>query len=152
MLRTAILSLAVLASAADHPAIKIIALLQKLQAQVKEEGEAETNSYGKFTYWCGEVIKENEGIVKKSSEEISVAESSIKALTEDIAALTHEIAELEAEITKDTAGKANAETLRGESNTVYGTNKADLEATIQAVADAVTALEASKPEIGRAHV
>merc|ERR1719460_2756457 len=82
--------------AQDHPAVKIIALLQKLQQQVKEEGEAETNSYGKFTYWCGEVIKENEGIVKKSSEEIAVAESSIKALTEDIAAL-------EAEITEDIA-------------------------------------------------
>ena len=27
--------------------VKIINLLQKLQAQVKEEGEAETNAYGK---------------------------------------------------------------------------------------------------------
>jgi uncharacterized small protein (DUF1192 family) len=131
----------------DHPAVKIIALLQKLQAQVKEEGEAETNSYGKFTYWCQEVIKENEGIVKKSSEEIAVAESSIQALTEDIAALEHEIEELEAEITKDTSAKANGETLRTEGNTLYGTNKADLEATIQAVADAITALESSKPSM-----
>jgi len=137
---------------ADHPAVKIIALLQKLQAQVKEEGEAETNSYGKFTYWCQEVIKENEGIVKKSSEEIAVAESSIKALTEDIAALEAEITELEAEITKDTAAKANAETLRGEANTLYGTNKADLEATIQAVADAITALESSKPSMAQTKV
>ena len=134
---------------ADHPAVKIIALLQKLQAQVKEEGEAETNSYGKFTYWCQEVIKENEGIVKKSSAEIAVAESSIKALTEDIAALEAEITELEAEITKDTAAKANGETLRGEANTLYGTNKADLEATIQAVADAITALESSKPSMAQ---
>merc|ERR1719158_2595950 len=133
--------------AGEHPAVKIIALLQKLQAQVKEEGEAETNSYGKFTYWCGEVIKENEGIVKKSSEEISVAESSIKALTEDIAALTSEIAELEAEITKDTAAKENADGIRTEQNTLYGTNKGDLEATIQAVDDAITALEASKPAL-----
>merc|ERR1719482_1050434 len=39
------------------------------------------------------------------------------------------------------------ESNRGESNTLYGTNKADLEATIQAVADAITALESSKPSM-----
>ena len=72
-----------------------------------------------------------------------------QALTEDIAALEAEITELEAEITKDTAAKANGETLRGEANTLYGTNKADLEATIQAVADAITALESSKPSMAQ---
>jgi len=141
------LVLATQAAAGDHPAVKIIALLQKLQAQVKEEGEAEANAYNKFTYWCSEVIKENEGIVKKSSEEISVAESSIKALTEDISALTTEIEQLEAEITKDTASKASADSIRTDGNTLYGTNKGDLEATIQAVDDAITALEDSKPAL-----
>merc|ERR1719421_1347337 len=100
-----------------------------------------------FTYWCGEVIKENEGIVKKSKEEIEVAKSSIQALTEDIAALTAEIEQLEADITKDESAKATMESQRGEANTLYGTNKGDLEATIQAVGDAIAALEGSKPSL-----
>merc|ERR1719158_2266719 len=133
--------------AGDHPAVKIIALLQKLQAQVKEEGEVETNAYGKFTYWCSEVIKEQDGIIKKAKQEISVAESSIKALTEDIAALTSEIEQLEADITKDESSKSTMESQRGEANTLYGTNKGDLEATIQAVGDAIKALEDSKPSL-----
>jgi len=143
----AIAAQALRVEAGDHPAVKIINLLQKLQAQVKEEGEAETNAYGKFTYWCGEVIKENEGIVKKSKEEIEVAKSSIQALTEDIAALTAEIEQLEADITKDESAKATMESQRGEANTLYGTNKGDLEATIQAVGDAISALEGSKPSL-----
>ena len=133
------------AVAREHPAVKIINLLQKLQAQIKEEGEMETNAYGKFTYWCGEVIKEQEGIIKKSTQEISVAEASIEALTEDIAALESEIAQLTKDLETDESQKANAEKLRGEANTLYGTNKGDLEATIAAVGDAITALQDSKP-------
>ena len=37
-------------SAGDHPAVKIITLLGKLQTQVKEEGQAEEHAYAKFTY------------------------------------------------------------------------------------------------------
>jgi uncharacterized small protein (DUF1192 family) len=144
---TAAQATASLTVATDHPAVKIIALLQKLQAQVKEEGEAETNAYGKFTYWCSEVIKENAGIVKKSKEEISVSQSSIEALTEDIATLTREIEQLEADITTDDSQKANAQKLRDSGNGLYGTNKADMEATVAAVGDAITALESSKPAL-----
>ena len=36
-------------SAGDHPAVKIITLLGKLQTQVKEEGQAEEHAYAKFT-------------------------------------------------------------------------------------------------------
>ena len=50
--------LAPLAVAGDHPATKIISMIQKLQEQVKEEGAEDTHVYGKFTYWCDETIKE----------------------------------------------------------------------------------------------
>merc|ERR1719515_262135 len=82
----------------DHPAVKIIALLQKLQAQVKSEGEEETHLYGKFTYWCDETIKEKTASVAEHEETMSVASSTIESLTEDIPALTADINALVSEI------------------------------------------------------
>merc|ERR1719311_328274 len=129
----------------EHPATKIITLLQGLQQQIKEEGQEETHLYGKFTYWCGETIKDKEKSVKEYEETISVAESSIKALTEDIAALDSELTALGEELEKDSAAKAKMQEERDSANTLYMGSKADLEMTIDAVAQAITALEASKP-------
>jgi hypothetical protein len=62
----------------EHPATKIITLLQGLQEQIKEEGQEETHLYGKFTYWCGETIKDKEKSVTEYEETISVATSTSK--------------------------------------------------------------------------
>merc|ERR1719160_2297042 len=129
----------------EHPATKIITLLQGLQEQIKEEGQEETHLYGKFTYWCSETIKDKEKSVKEYEETISVATSTIKALTEDIAALETEITALGEELEKDSASKAKMQTERDDANKLYIDNKADLEMTIDAVKSAITALEASKP-------
>merc|ERR1719199_2338749 len=114
----------------EHPATKIITLLQGLQVQIKEEGQEETHLYGKFTYWCSETIQ---------------------ALTEDIAALETELEALEKELEKDTASKATMGEERDTANGLYMDNKADLESTIDAVASAITALEASKPAFLQQH-
>jgi len=132
-------------NAKEHPAVKVITLLKNLQVQVKEEGQAETHAYGKFTYWCGETIKAKTSAVKKYDEEIAVSTSQIQALTEDIAALEKEIEALGADITADEAAKTNMKTSRDEDNSAYMTNKGDLESTITAVEEAITALEGSKP-------
>jgi len=129
----------------EHPATKIITLLQGLQVQIKEEGQEETHLYGKFTYWCQETIKDKEKSVKEYEETISVAGSTIQALTEDIAALETELTALGEELEKDSASKATMQEERDSSNGLFMDNKADLEMTIDAVGQAITALEASKP-------
>jgi len=129
----------------EHPATKIITLLQGLQEQIKEEGQEETHLYGKFTYWCGETIKDKEKSITEYKETISVATSTIQALTEDIAALETELTALGEELEKDSASKAKMQEERDSANTLYMDSKADLEATIEAVGSAITALEASKP-------
>merc|ERR1719331_3791601 len=78
-------------------------------------------------------------------ETMAVAKSTIQALTEDIAALESELTALGEELEKDGAAKATMQTERDHANTLYMDNKADLESTIDAVGQAVTALEASKP-------
>merc|ERR1719252_474515 len=76
---------------------------------------------------------------------MSVAKSTITALTEDVAALETELTALGEELEKDGAAKATMQTERDDANTLYMDNKGDLEATIDAVGQAITALEASKP-------
>jgi hypothetical protein len=129
----------------EHPATKIINLLQGLQEQIKEEGQEETHLYGKFTYWCGETIKDKEKSITEYKETISVATSTIQALTEDIAALESELTALGEELEKDTASKETMTQERDSANGLYMDNKGDLEMTIDAVGQAITALEGSKP-------
>jgi len=129
----------------DHPAVKIIALLQKLQNQAKEEGEAEAAQFSKFQYWCTEMTKEKEGVIKKAKEDIAMAQAQMQALTEDIAQLDSEVTALTTEISHDDAGKTAASDQRSTDNGVYVQNKGDIEGTISAVGDAISALESSKP-------
>jgi len=144
MLRAAILSLAILASAGDHPAIKIIALLQKLQAQVKEEGETEQHAYSKFQYWCAELTKKTKKELAEAKAEISLQTSTIEALSADIESLTFEISELETSKTDADAAKTKATSERNAANAAYIKARDDLQATISAVDSATTALQGSK--------
>merc|ERR1719389_822884 len=86
-----------------------------------------------------------EKAIKTHTEEIDVATASIKALTADIEALTNEIAELDAELTKDNAQKATAIENRNTENGEFLDAKADLESTVSALAEAISALEANAP-------
>merc|ERR1719231_1122278 len=103
----------------EHPATKVITLLQGLQEEIKEEGQEETHLYGKFTYWGSETIKDKEKSVKEYEETISVATSTIQAMTEDIAALESELTAIGEELEKDSAAKANMQEERDSANTLY---------------------------------
>jgi len=129
----------------DHPAIKIIALIEKLQAQVKEEGDAATHLYGKFTYWCDETSKKKAAAIKGYEEDIKISSSAIEALTADIKTLDKEITALGESITASEAARARAQEVRDKALAAYQQNKSDLEATIQAVKDCIVALEAAMP-------
>jgi hypothetical protein len=130
-------------TAEEHPAVAIIALLEKLSAQVKTEGEAEAVEYAKFSQWCTDLIGAKEAAIKKSEEEIAVASASIQALETDIAALTEEIGDLETEITKDGAAQTKMQTNRDDENGEYLLDKKDLEDTITALDEAITEMENS---------
>merc|ERR1719420_284634 len=81
-----------------HPAVKIIALLSKLQAQVKEEGEAETAAYAKFQYWCSDLTAAKKKAIAEAEDTIAKSETSIEALSEDIAVLEADIAAITKEL------------------------------------------------------
>merc|ERR1719258_886534 len=114
MLKTLIIGLAALVSAGDHPAVKIITLLGKLQMQ--EEGQAEEHAYAKFTYWCSELTKKTNKEIREAKEAMSVATASIEALSADIDTLTFEIGELEKSKSAADAAKTAAINERNKQN------------------------------------
>jgi hypothetical protein len=129
------------ATRSDHPAVKIIAMIEKLQQQVKEEGAEDTHVYGKFTYWCDETIKEKNKLIKESKEIIDVSTSTIEALEADIETLKMEIKALTAEIEEMEEARTNATKIREAELAVYLKNKQELEDTITSIKDCITAMK-----------
>jgi hypothetical protein len=134
---------AVLRQTSDHPAVKIIALLEGLSTKVKEEGQAEAVEYATFSQWCTDLTASKQAAIKTAKEEIEVASATIQALTTDIEDLGTEVGKLDKELVKDEAQKAAGIKLREDDNADYLLTKADLQETIQAMDDAITSLEAS---------
>jgi chromosome segregation ATPase len=135
------LAAARLSVAGDHPAVKIIALIQKLQQQVKEEGAEDTHLYGKFTYWCDETTKLKKKAIGEFEEIIDVSKSTIEALEADIETLNMEIAQLAKEIEEMEEARTNATKIREAEHAVYMKSKTDLEETIQSIKDCITAMK-----------
>jgi len=139
----AILTLAAarLSVAGDHPAVKIIALVQKLQEQVKEEGAEDTHLYGKFTYWCDETTKLKKKAIGEFAEIMDVSKSTIEALEADIETLNMEIKALSSEIEEMEEARTNATKIREAEHAVYMKSKTELEETIQSIKDCITAMK-----------
>jgi hypothetical protein len=125
----------------DHPAVKIIALVQKLQAQVKEEGAEDTHLYGKFTYWCDETTKLKKKAIAEFEEVIDVSKSTIEALEADIETLNLEIAQLSKEIEQMEEARTNATNIRDAEHDVYMKSKTELTETIQSIKDCIEAMK-----------
>merc|ERR1719281_1194309 len=128
-------------SLGEHPAVKIISLVQKLQEQVKEEGETDTHLYGKFTYWCDKTTKIKSKAIKEYQDTIDVSKATITALEADIEALKMDIAQLDTEIDEMEAAKANATAIREAELKVYEKSKKEFEDTIQSIKDCIKAME-----------
>ena len=102
-------------------------------------------SFGEATVDMEKMQVWKQGIIKKSDEAIEMAKAQIQALTEDIAQLDSEVKSLTTEITNDDAAKTAAQDQRTTDLGTYTKNKSDLEGTISAIGDAITALQGSKP-------
>merc|ERR1719337_11723 len=90
----------------EHPIVDVITLLEKLQVQAKEEGEAEAVDYQKFVYWCKHAEKDLSASIAKHKENIEVAKDQIAAAEKEIKTLEASIEKLAAELTERNAANA----------------------------------------------
>jgi|Transcript_49056 chromosome segregation ATPase len=126
---------------ADHPIGKVITLLQDLMEKVVSEGKTEEVSYAKFVYWCKTSMSEMDGAIKEDKETIDSLESTIDAKTTEVTLFKETITKLEDEIMDLQLADKTATDDDKSRNALYLEKKKDLEDTIKAMADAITALK-----------
>eukprot|EP00429_Kryptoperidinium_foliaceum_P091084 CAMPEP_0176201930 /NCGR_PEP_ID=MMETSP0121_2-20121125/9816_1 /TAXON_ID=160619 /ORGANISM="Kryptoperidinium foliaceum, Strain CCMP 1326" /LENGTH=215 /DNA_ID=CAMNT_0017540815 /DNA_START=70 /DNA_END=714 /DNA_ORIENTATION=+ len=141
-------ALALLRATAAHPMEKVIGLLEKLGEQVESEHKAEEVTYVKFEYWCknsrktlGKSIEEGKANIERLSSEIESHAKNIEVLTAGIKEHEQELQDLDA-----TAAKAEKQ--RADGKALYDEESASLQATIQAVDEAVAALVDAQGKTG----
>jgi chromosome segregation ATPase len=119
-------------------------MLEKLQAQVISEGEAEAASYNKFSCFCKDTTADKTAAIQKGEDDTSELHSAIESYTAardefDAQIKNHvdDIAKTEKEM--KVAREERAATLK-----VYTGNDADLSGALEALHAAIKALKSSK--------
>merc|ERR1719478_1269934 len=97
LLLTAV-SMSVVPTFADHPIQGVITLLEKLEVETKQEGEAEAATFQKFQYWCKRSTRMLTRAMKKEKKLIGEMTDKIAGLSADIDPLTADITTLEGQL------------------------------------------------------
>eukprot|EP00929_Paragymnodinium_shiwhaense_P089580 TRINITY_DN4973_c0_g3_i1.p1 TRINITY_DN4973_c0_g3~~TRINITY_DN4973_c0_g3_i1.p1 ORF type:complete len:731 (+),score=354.71 TRINITY_DN4973_c0_g3_i1:54-2246(+) len=140
----AALAVAQVQGADEHPVEKVIALLKDLHAQVESEAQAEEVAYSKYTHWCQVSTKTLKGAIVGEKEKIETLKSEIEGEEKGIHALGQQIAALEKEINENEQSGTKAQGIRDTGASLFTQSSADIQATIDAIANALTALEEAK--------
>lgn len=129
------------------PVEKVVQLLEKLSAQIGEEGTKEAAEYDKYACFCKEQADQKIYQIEKSEALIAKLEAEIEKLEADIAELSSAIATLEEEITKLGEEIDEEEKARKEEHEKYLEEDEKMVDAIDAVTAAIEALQASKAEM-----
>jgi len=130
------------------PVEKVIELLEKLEAQVEEEGKAEAAAYDKYACFCKEQVDQKQYQIEKSTEEIETLSAEIDKLASEISALDSEVADLSEKITGLKKDSADAQAIRDQEHAAYLEKEADAAGAIDACERAIAALKESKEAMG----
>merc|ERR1719174_2621512 len=123
---------------------KVISMLQNLQLQVLEEGEAEAATYNKFACFCKTTQKDKSGAIKTGKDDKTSLTADIKKLSKQRDDLDTKISKLAAAIKKAEGEMKKATDKSDAALAVYKTNEADLKAALYALTEAIKVLKSSK--------
>merc|ERR1719262_1353169 len=145
-----LITLALLAVAANgavqkvNPVQKVIALLERMQSEVQEEGKAEAAAYDKFACFCKDTADSKLHSITKGHEHVALLTAAIEALETDIAALADETASTRQEIASlKSTMEAEAEK-RASEFALFQSDDTDLQGAIDELDRAINKLESSK--------
>jgi len=124
-----------------HPIQRVIGMLEDLKDKVTYEAENEEITYAKFGTWCSDSERSLQAVIVKEKSTIDSLESEVAAKKEETSGLKEQIAQLENELLQHESSAAAADDERKEAAGIYSQTDKDLEATIKAIAEAITALE-----------
>jgi len=126
------------------PMQKVVSLLKDLSAKVKAEGAKEAAQYDKFACFCKEQADEKLYNIEKSRTKISNLNAEVDALEASIAELNSEVGDLSKRITSLHDEIQNKTSIREKQHAQYELQATDMQEAIDACADAIEALKASK--------
>merc|ERR1719473_565671 len=125
-----------------HPIVGVINLLEDLQVQAKEDGEAEASTYQKFTYWCANVEKALEKAIAGHKSEIEKLTATIEGEEKGVLTLKRNIAKLDKELKRRNDQLDKATKKRDDDAAFYEEQDADFTDTIATMKKLVTAMDA----------
>jgi uncharacterized coiled-coil protein SlyX len=128
------------ATAKEHPIVKVIAMLEDLKGKAIAQGKEEQVAYEKFSYWCSTSQAELKDAIAEEKETISELEDTISGQKKEIETLTAKIEKLEEEIGALEASAKEAKEDRDAEAKLYAKVSKDLDDTIKAMGDCITAL------------
>jgi DNA repair exonuclease SbcCD ATPase subunit len=137
-------SSSIVAAGKDHPIVKVIDLLKSLKEKSIAEGKEEAVAYQKFEYWCSTSTATLKDTIADEKETIDELTDKLAGLTKEKSSLEAEISTLEEQLKDLEASAKAAKEMRDKEADLYAKANADLEDTIKAVEECITALEGAE--------
>lgn len=125
---------------ATRPTTKVVKLLQGMQEQLESEAKADEETYDKFKCWCHDNTVAKEKAVKEAKLATTELQDRVEILLSKSQRLKAEVEKTEDEVAKNQAALDTATALREQQNKEYVDDLERLDANLQGVATAQTAL------------
>jgi len=120
---------------------KVVTMLQKMQKKVEQEGAEEKQLYDKFMCYCKNGGKDLEASISAASGKVSDLPSQIETAEARLVQLKDDIKQHQTDRQAAKEAMAKATAIREKEAAIYAAYKTETDATIQAIAKAVAALE-----------
>jgi len=121
---------------------QVTGLLQEMLDKSKTDGTADRTVFAKFKCYCDTNTEEKKDSIEAATLDIETMEAALAQRRSQNAKLSQEVAKLKSQIDENVEGRGTADTLRGEENTDFGTEEADLETGIDQLGRAIDILSA----------
>jgi len=128
------------ASYGKRSVTKVVNLLKAMLAQSKQDGDKDRKMYAKFLCYCNTNKAEKTDEIKTRTKDIGLLESKVEELKGSNGELSSECAKLAADIDANELVRAGAEKQRGKEEKAYKAERADMEAAIKMMNQAIKTL------------
>jgi len=127
---------------APRAVTEVVNLLQTMLDKAQTEAEDERKLYAEYKCYCDDNEKEKTEAIATATKNIQLLESDIEGLLGSNAELSQEVATLKQKMAANEKARTDGQTMRDSEETAYLKEKADLEAAIGQLSQAIGALAA----------
>jgi len=137
------------ATVEDRPIMKVVRMLQDMEAELQQELKDDKEVHETLTCWCNTNRKDKTSAIELATAKIAQLEASIGEAVAKIAELKEKRAATLAEINADHKALSEASELRMKENKQFQGEETDLIEAIKASKQAITALSKHHPELAQ---